>query len=481
MKELEKKSTNYNSELKARSSKKVVILGGGITGLGAAWRLTEKGFSVDILEMEDRPGGLAASIRKNGYIFDLGIHGMFPSKKGNEEILNAVTKLPGIELGTVSKKTKIYFRNRYHDYPLGLKNIVLALNPFVAVVCLLDFVQTRIRRRLRFINEGLDFESWVSTHFGKMLYNRFFGPYAQKIWGVHPSNLSAYQLVRRVTTVSLWDVFVKAFNSLFKVITKKDNLYTQQPPTFLYPYKGSGAFAEGILDQVVKNGGLIHYNSKAVKVKVEDDVIKHVVFHRGGENEIMECDYLISTIPINNLVQIIDPIKDESVIEAANFIKYRAMIILNLMINRLKISDSQWIYFSDNKFLFNRINEFSNIHRSFCPEGKTSLCIEITCDEGDNVWNLSEKEIHDRCVNDLEELSLLHREEIDDYFVVRLNNAYPVWTLGTERYLKMIFNYLENIKNIYTIGRQGLFEYINMDEGIKEGFEAADKIIREEA
>ena len=61
--------------------KEVRIIGVGITGLSVAWRLVNKGFIVKIFESDSSIGGLAKSIKIDGYYFDIGPHSFFSEDK----------------------------------------------------------------------------------------------------------------------------------------------------------------------------------------------------------------------------------------------------------------------------------------------------------------------------------------------------------------------------------------------------------------
>ena len=107
--------------------KKIIIVGGGITGLSAAWKLSEKGYSVDLIESEKSVGGLAKSIKMENYSFDIGPHSFFTEDK---EIFKTVMDLFEGEKSEIpySKRTvKMMFRGKYVDYPLSAKSILIQI------------------------------------------------------------------------------------------------------------------------------------------------------------------------------------------------------------------------------------------------------------------------------------------------------------------------------------------------------------------
>ena len=204
---------------------------------------------------------------------------------------------------------------------------------------------------------------------------------------------------------------------------------------------------------------------------------RSVLYLHEGELHSLDADYVISSIPINNLVHSMQPAAPPVVLRAADNLKYRAMVFLYLMLDKPQVTDDHWIYFPAKEEVFNRISEIRNFSEDTVPGGQTSLCVEITCDEGDYVWNAPNGELFERSVEGLERAGLIRREEIRGYFARRMTHAYPTYDLDFEENLNRLTGYLHNIENLLTIGRQGLFRYFNMDHAMETGLEAAEKIM----
>jgi protoporphyrinogen oxidase len=458
--------------------KRVIVLGAGITGLSTAWKLAENGFNVEVIENSSRLGGLSASYKKDGFVFDFGIHGWFPSQAGNEKIIDLIVGLSEIEWNKVKKKTKIYLSKRYIPYPLEFRDIFLSLKPIIATFCFFDFLKSRFKNRLGLrTSSDTSFKGWIVNRFGDKLYEIYFGPYATKVWGINPSLLASQSLLRRVTTVSIWDLIIKAIFNKFNLELSGKKNYPQQPKSFLYPKGGAYRVAEFMAERIKNLGGKIILNAKPLKLNLEGSNIKEIVVECSGVQKNAFLDYVISTIPLDRLTQIIFPPPSKRLLAIVDTLKYRSMILLFLMINKYKITDSQWIYYSEPKFLFNRINEFTNISPEFSPSGKTGLCLEVTCFENDNIWNMFDEELYKECLKGLESLELTNAKEIEGYSVIRISHAYPVCEIDTEEKLKEVFGYFKNISNLYLAGRQALFRYINMDECVKNSLEITDNIL----
>ncbi len=452
-------------------SEKVVILGGGLAGLSAAWKLAQAGFEVDVLEALPELGGLAASFKRGGFTFDYGPH-RFHTKKDN--LLDEVRSLLGEELQGRHRKTTVYFMNRYFDYPLSGSNLLRNLPPTVAVLCFFDFLFTWVRGR---IAPRIDdsFETWVVNRFGRRLYDIYFGPYTAKVWGSDPTQLSSSWAAQRVAVVDLWDLIKHTLG----INSRPPDEFEHSPylVDFHYPRSGIGSISERLAEEIRAHGGRIHLNSRVVAVEHSEGRARSVLYLRDGQLCRLSADYVVSSIPINDLVRGMQPVAPPAVLDAADRLKYRAMVFLYIMLDKPAVTDDHWIYFPAQEDVFNRVSEMRNFSEDTVPEGQTSLCVEITCDQGDRLWTASNGELFERSVYGLERAGLIRREEILGYFTRRMTNAYPTYDLDFEEKLNRLTGYLHNFENLLTIGRQGLFRYFNMDHAMETGYQAAEKIM----
>jgi protoporphyrinogen oxidase len=204
------------------------------------------------------------------------------------------------------------------------------------------------------------------------------------------------------------------------------------------------------------------------------------VFEHEGTTQRVECDYLLSTIPICEFVDLFPQAPDD-VRDAARGLRYRAMILLYLIVKKEQVFRSPWVYFSDARVIFNRLYEIGNFSRQMVRDGETALCLEITCDRGDATWNCPDSDLYDRALSYLERHDLLHRIEVSEYFTKRLESAYPIYEVGYRERLRKVMDFLRGFKRVATYGRQGGFAYINVDQCLERGFRIARRIVEGEA
>jgi len=451
--------------------KRVVVLGAGLAGLSAAWRLSQEGVSVDVLEALPEIGGLAASIRRGRFIFDYGPH-RFHTK--NDALLNWVHGLLGDDLLGRKRKTTVYFMNRYFDYPLNSTNLLRNLPPWVAITCFFDFLVTQMRLRIRPRVDD-SFETWVVNRFGRRLYDIYFGPYTAKVWGSDPTQLSSSWAAQRVAVVDLWDLIKNTLG--FRSRPPDEFDHSPYLIDFHYPRYGIGMIAERLARDIRANGGRIHLGARAEMVEHTDGQVQAVVYRQNGQQHRLPCDYVISSIPINDLVRSLRPLPPATVLTAADNLKYRAMVLLFLTLDKPSVTNDHWIYFPDPADIYNRVSEMRNFSPAAVPLGRTSLCVEITCDRGDAIWTASEAELLARSVEGLERAGLIRREEITGHFFRRLTHAYPTYDLDFEENLNRLTGHLYGFDNLFSIGRQGMFRYFNMDHAMETGLLAAEQVL----
>jgi protoporphyrinogen oxidase len=457
-------------------SHRVVVLGAGVTGLAAAWRLPGPAFDVQVLEAGDNAGGIGASMPVEGFVLDHGIHGLYAARPETKPIVEELHRAFGADFLTISKKTSIWFRGRHLRYPLEARDLFRALDPLTAARCFLDFVATRLRKRLRPPGAAPGFERWVVDRFGRSLYGLYFGPYVEKVWGVSGSRMSSAWLARRISEVSLWKV---ARNALLRRLRRgphEHEMHSLQPQTFLYPPKGSGLLVGRIGEAALRGGARLTLRSRAERLLLEGKRVVAVEVSRDGRLERVAADSVVSTIPLPALLRLLGPDLPPEVAAAGRRLRFRSMAIVVLFVDRPRVYEDQWVYYSDPSIPFNRVNEFTNVAPGFSPPGKTALSCEITCFAGDSTWNAPDADLAARCARAFESLGVLRPGEVRGHRVARLGNAYPIFEVGVEEALGEALRFVESHENLHTIGRQGRFEYINMDECVWHASRAAEAI-----
>ena len=224
----------YNStQLTYMNVKKILVLGGGLSGLGFAWGIKEKlpEMNVEIIEKSSSAGGLATSfIEEDKYYLDFGPHLLTVE---NEELMKKMHFLLGENLIKLNRSCLLYFNDRYITYPPSPKNI-LELGFKTAFLSALSYLKCQI-----FPPDKLDtFEGYSKYNFGEYLHKIFFKPYTENFWGIKCEDLASKWADARIAKMS----FVKGVLSLLLKSVKNTSIDRDKLPIY-YAKKGFGEIA----------------------------------------------------------------------------------------------------------------------------------------------------------------------------------------------------------------------------------------------
>ena len=446
------------------SGKKVVVLGGGPCGLSAAWSLAGAGYDVFVLEKDSEAGGLCRTSERDGYRFDLGGH-RFISK--DQSLVDRVCGLMGDELLVSERKSIIRFQGKNFSYPLEVKDIITKLNPFVSAACLASYLNARAKFKAGGAKEDT-LEEWLINRYGRKLYEIFFKPYSTKLWGVTPDKISSDWASQRISLLNLSDVILR----LLKLKKGRPRTYAIK---YFYPKKGIGDLARHIGNEIERLGGQVRLNAEVRRVNVDDGKVTSVDYVSGGTEFNVKCDFVISTIPLPEMVKALTPSVPAEVKKAADRLQLRSLRFMNIMLDGIKdVSAYTWWYLQDGKYVATRLQEPKRRSSYSAPEGKTSVMLEIPCSVGDEVWTMDDKKLFERCISELSDLGLDLKDKVVGYFTTSVVYAYPVYTMDYRKNRDSLLDYLKGVGNMVSVGRQGLFDYIFMDDAMIMGLEAAE-------
>ena len=461
--------------------KKIVVIGGGVTGLSVAWKLSEKGYEVKVIEMDEFIGGLARSIKMGNYFFDIGPHA-FTTK--DEEVFKKVMDLfkgePNEMLYT-KRTVKMMFRGKYVDYPLSVK-VLFQMGIMSAIMCSLSFAKSKIRTSIYSLlgketqNQNLTIKQWAIDSFGKYLYLNFFKPYTEQFWKIETSELS-HRVIPASTRTDFAKALKHALKNKYLGLSKREpgelSLVERESMPRYYPKKGFGEIANRIAKQIKSNGGEIYTSQEVDKIILNSENS----FDVKTKDKTFSGDFVISTIPINNSASKIYPVLEENITKSAKKLEYLSLVLLYLITKKQNILGCLNCYFLDKPY--NRISEMNFFSKSLSPQDENILAVEISCHYGSKMWKTSDEEIFSKCMQGLEKDNFLKKADVINYKVIKVPSVYPIYRKDYEIHLKETQECFKKIKNFYSVGRQGQFYYGDIDQMIRIGFDTADKIIKQ--
>ena len=416
--------------------KKAVIIGAGPAGLTAAYKLLkETDIKPVIYEETDVIGGISQTFKYKGNRMDVGGHRFFTK---NEEVMNTWKelmkpqgsvaldeKLLGIEKnfeGSADPEkeddvflvrrrvSRIFYLRKFFDYPISLKpQTFINMGLGRTIKAGFGYVKSSIIKK-----EEDSLENFYINRFGAPLYHMFFEDYTTKVWGRSPKDISPDWGSQRVKGLSLSKTILNAITKPFR--RKDSKVETSLIEEFYYPKKGPGQLYEKMASEIIKMGGEIHFNSKVNNIYLENNEIKYIEVN----NEKIEGDYYISSMPIKDLINGMNDVND-NVKEVALNLPYRDFMTVGLLLNKLNIENKTkiktvnnivpdcWIYIQERDVKIGRLQVFNNWSPYMVDDINKHVFVglEYFANEGDELWNKEDQEFIKFAINELVKIDII--------------------------------------------------------------------------
>lgn len=421
---------------------RVIILGGGLTGIGTALHLAHRPWLM--LEQQDRLGGHAKTDETRGFFFDKTGHWLHLRDPGIRSLVESV--LPD-QLVTVARRARVFSHGVLTRYPF--QGNLHGLPPEVNSECLLGFLQSQLHPPTE---APRNFEEYCLQKFGAGISKHFMMPYNEKLWGVHPREITSEWCSRFVPVPKLDDVVRGAVGDV--------------PPeigynvSFLYPKQGGiESLVRGLVSRL--DGERIHTRSCPERIRVHDHTVEI-----GGEQ--LAYGALVASAPLPELVNLLDHPPRE-VIDAAERLRCTAVRYLNVATRRPTKADYHWLYVPEEKYPFYRVGVYTNAVPSMAPAGCGSLYVELS-DRGpmpalDSILpGIVEALVAAQILDAPDDVLFAELKEIRWAYVVFDDHYYE--SVAT------ITRYLESV-DIYPRGRYGSWTYNSMEDCLLAGRQVA--------
>lgn len=434
-----------------------MVIGAGPAGLTAGWRLAERGESVIVLEAQDQVGGLARTVQRGPYRFDLGGHRFFTKTPEIEELW---WELLGDELLERPRKSRIRWRGRFIDYPLSISSLLEQIGPLEIARSGASYAVAHSHRH----RQAESFEEWVSQRFGRRLYDLFFRCYTEKVWGVPGDQISADWAAQRIRELSLG----KAVRSAFR--GNRDRHLHSLIGSFLYPRLGPGQMWEAMRDRIEAAGGEVRLSTPVIGLDTGPNPTVQV------PGETVRAKGVISTLPLRTLAGMAD--SPTGAVEAASGLRYRDFLTVALVTDDPDPFPDNWVYVHDPEVMVGRIQNF----RSWSPSmvgvpGHGCLGLEYFCFEGDSLWNSEDRDLIELAGRELRQVGLLADSSILEGHVVRVPKAYPIYDDSYAERVQTLRSWLDEVPSLVQIGRNGLHRYNNVDHSMLCALRAVENLL----
>jgi len=419
----------------------VGILGGGLSGVSFQRFLKLKS---EILEKEERLGGLCRSFSKDGFLYDLGGHIIYSKEK---QVIRLIRKILHDNINYCRRNNKILFNGRLIKYPF--ENGVGELQKEDIYECLMGYLSNKHVRMETF-------KDWIYKTFGDGISNKYLIPYNEKIWKF-PLEKMGIEWVERIPKPPTEDVIKSALG----ICTEG---YTHQ---LYFNYPNSGGI-ENLVLSFMKNNAKVRTNFGVRKIL---KVGNKWLVSNGSENKLY--DKLVSTIPVKEIVKFL-PSVPSNVLKAARGLRHNSVKIVHIGVNNNSLNDKSAIYIHDPNVLPHRVCYMKYFSSQNVPKDMSSLIAEISMRPGSNLFKTSDSVIIEDTISGLQRVGILRKRDIVTTDVKTIDYAYIVYDVYYKKNIDTIRNYLRSV-GIELLGRFGEFEYINMDEVLKRSIKLANK------
>ncbi|MEO0360028.1 MAG: FAD-dependent oxidoreductase, partial [Pseudomonadota bacterium] len=328
----------------------VAVIGGGPAGLTTAYELIKRAPDLKpvVFEGSDQVGGISRTESYNGFRFDIGGHRFFTKVSEVEDMWREVM---GDDFITVERKSRIFYKGRFYDYPLKLLNVLTNLGPYESMRIVLSYLKWQVRPHR---NEE-SFEEWVINRFGGRLYMHFFRSYTEKVWGIAPQRIQADWAAQRIKNLSLakavWNA-ISGANDTASLIER-----------FKYPRLGPGMMWEAVSDLIEEAGGEVRMQSRIERIRREGDRVTGVdVVETAADGterrNLFEAQHFVNSMALRPLIDAFDPPPPPEVLEAAEKLRYRDFLIVTLVLDKPDPFPDNWIYVHSPAVKVGRIQNF---------------------------------------------------------------------------------------------------------------------------
>ncbi|HET7731205.1 MAG TPA: FAD-dependent oxidoreductase [Usitatibacter sp.] len=455
----------------------VVILGAGPAGLACAYRLLAGGTKrrVIVLDRAKMPGGAGASFKWKGHTLDYGPHAFHARGDEPEQLVRELFKEQPEVLLSRTKKVKVFLTGKFFKYPLQVREALLKFNPLTSLKILGEFAMTTLIHVLVSIPIE-SFEDWGRKRFGATLYRMSFGDYTRKVWKTEPGKISRKFAAEKIQGFS----FINLVKKLLRIGGQVTEPYFQ---TVIYHRDGSGSLFLALAERIRRMGGTIELEADVRGLDMEDHAIRRVTYVKDGAEHTVDTGLVVNTIQLPNFIRLLGDDAPFIARHHASKLRYISLVLVFIEFSVDSIGEDNWFYLLDNGFLFNRVTEQKNLSPFTMEPGKTVLSFELTCRIGDEYWNMDDRQLYELALADCRRVPQLARniDKASDYLVRRAPSVYEIYVKHFDQHAEVALGYIQELRNVVTIGRRGLFLQGDMHQSVEMGLEMGKRLLASDA
>jgi protoporphyrinogen oxidase len=351
--------------------------------------------------------------------------------------------------------SRIYYQGNFFAYPLTAKDVVGRLGFVESARCALSYAWSRTKWR----RDPETFEEWVTSRFGRRLYDEFFRSYTEKVWGIPGSEIRSEWAAQRIKNFSL-------FKAMLTILGVRGPHVTTLIDEFRYPRLGPGQMWDTCRARVEERGVPVFVNRPCVAVRHDGRQARTIVAQSNGTEEEYGVDGVLSSIPLSELIRVLEPAAPPAVLAAASKLRYRELVVVALMTTELEPFPDNWIYLHDPGTRAGRVQNFGAWSDAMVQPGTSCLGVEYFCFQGDDIWKMPEEQAVALAKDELARIGLIDPAKVVDGVKVCVPKAYPMYDMHYREAVDVLRAYVQRFENLKTFGRNGLHRYNNQDHSM---------------
>ena len=444
-------------------SRRIVVIGAGPTGIGAAYRLHELGYeNWNLYERNAYIGGHASShTDAHGFVWDEGGHVIFSHYPYFDAFLD---RMLGTDYLEHERQSWVRILNTWVPYPF--QNNIRHLPKDALMECLLGLMQANQNAAS---GDARNFGEWMDALFGQGIARYFMRPYNFKVWAYPPETMDKHWIAERVSTVDFARV-------LRNVIYERDELSWGPNNKFKFPLHGGTGEIYRRAARLFE--AHVHLNKTLVELDIEH---KRISFSDGSGDT---YDTLITTMPLDLLVQLLKP-RAHALEQHAAQLQHNGIFTVGIGLEKRIETNWCWMYFPESNSPFYRVTYFHNYSPHNVPGGRADLYSSLMCEISFSPHKpVDRATVIDETIQGLVNTGMMEeadRARIVSRYIEESDYAYPIPTLERDAALNVLQPFLMQ-RDIFSRGRFGAWKYEigNMDHSVMQGVEAVNHVLNGE-
>lgn len=440
---------------------RVLILGAGPTGLGAAHRLQELGHTdYRVLEQAAAPGGLATSIvDDHGFTWDIGGHVQFSHYAYYDRVVDRA--LDGAWL-THERESWVWIRSRFVPYPF--QNNLHRLDAADRARAL-EGLEAAAASRDR-AGRARHFGDWIDRTFGEGIAEIFLRPYNLKVWGYPLDAIGTGWMGERVAVPDVARIRQN-------IADNRDDVSWGPNRTFRFPvHGGTGAIWRGVANRLPADR--LQFNTRVTSIDLAG---RRVSLENGRD---MPYDTLISTLPLDRCCRMASSLPPVAA-TAVGRLRYSSVHVIGIGLFGARpetLGRKCWMYFPESHSPYYRITVFSNYSPNNVPAGDYWSLMAEVCESPAKPVDAATL-VDDVVAAILRDGLILPETRIVSRWHHREEHGYPTPFVGRDDVLAAIRPALE-AGRVFSRGRFGAWKYevSNQDHSFMQGAELANRLVR---